>query len=730
MKLGAKEICAAVLLFITVTDASIFWDIPVLRQVLGFVLLTFLPGFLLIQIIRLTKDPLEKTLFAIGLSISFLMFGAVAMNFAYPPLGILRPISLFPIVLTFSVILAVLTLLAYRTGALDIQITLGPFNTLIDRILSPPLLAAGLILVLGILGPLFVRFGLNTIFSLLSMLSIAAIAMLIISRRVPERFYPLYIFVIAVALQYNRMLASPNLGGVDIHVELYFANLVRSTGFWDPMFSITSSLGEYVAMLSVTMLPNVYSVLLNVDTVWVYKIIFPIIVAFVPLGLYQIYKTQTKLSRRSVFLATFFFMSFFVFYTYLPVIPRQEIALLFFVLVVILILNNDLQESKRSALIILFIASMAVSHYATSYLFLFYLAILVIGSALIRSKNRQGRRQPLTAAICILAVVITLGWYMFMSGGAALESLISTGSHVASSLSSMFSAPADPYVAAGLNLNVVSESFTQQLAHDWQILTEVLIVIGLAFVTWQHRKTSKMSSQLLLLSLASFVILLFIIALPSLSARFNTVRSYAFALLFLAPCCVFGAEAIVDFISTRLHVKVDTALKLTSAALIVVFVSFFLFSTGSISEIAERPSNYASLSSPNNIDQHILYPRNQTWSYVVSTSTPSEDVYGSKWLGDVKDRSLVYSDVYSKSELSSYGNMSPDSVPLFWPVSFNQPIHHAYVYFGFTNQYGDLAILTNAGAIEKVRTASVRALTTGAADRIYSNGLTEAYYYQ
>lgn len=588
------------------------------------------------------------------------------------------------------------------------------------------MMAAGLILVIGILGPLFARCDFNSIFLVLSMLSIAAVAILIISRRVPERYYPLYILVISVALQYNRTLSSLNLGGLDSYYELYFANLVRSTGFWDPSYTVLySAIKDYTAMLSVTILPNVYSILLNVDNVWVFKIVWPIIFAFVPLGLYQIYKTQTKLSNTSAFLATFFFMSFFVFYMVLPVCTRQEIALLFFVLTVMVIMNKGLQGPKGSALLILFISSMAVSHYATSYIFVFYLGLLVIGCALIRSKNRQGRGQPLTT-IFVLAVVISFAWYIFASGGAAYEALIGVGNQVAGSLSTMYSTPVNPYLTNATSVNLVGASFTQQLSHYWQLLTEVLIVTGLAFATWQRRKTSKMSPQLHLLSLASFVMLFIVIVLPPISASFNTERAYVYALLFLAPCCVFGAEAIVDFTSDRLHLKAGTAIKLVSVALLVVLVPFFLLSTYTISEIAERPSNYAFLSSANHGDLSILYPNNTVWSYLAEITPPNPDVYESRWLGGATDGSLVYSDWITAPQLSGYGNISPNSVIFFGGANLYWPIHHAYVYFGFTNHHGNLAPSGSSGTVP---IASVPALTTGKADRIYSNGLDEVYYY-
>ena len=90
---------------------------------------------------------------------------------------------------------------------MSFQVTEKDIRVSISRIMSPVALGAALILALGILGALFVWFYSNSFFSLLSWLSIVLIVALIgISRRIPARFYPLFVFIIALTLQYNRTL--------------------------------------------------------------------------------------------------------------------------------------------------------------------------------------------------------------------------------------------------------------------------------------------------------------------------------------------------------------------------------------------------------------------------------------------------------------------------------------------------------------------------------------------
>ena|SRR5450756_371129 len=52
-------------------------------------------------------------------------------------------------------------------------------------------------------------------------------------------------------------------------------------------------------------------------------------------------------------------------------------------------------------------------------------------------------------------------------------------------------------------------------------------------------------------------------------------RTQEIAVLFLAPCCVFSIETIVDMTSSWLRVDKNLALKLKYAALIIVLVPYF-----------------------------------------------------------------------------------------------------------------------------------------------------------
>jgi uncharacterized membrane protein len=664
------------------------------------------------------------------------MFVPLVMNFVYPALGIAHPISLVPLATTFSLILAVLSVVAYRSGGFDFRVTIGDLRTLTKWSLSPPVLGAALILMLGILGGLFLRFYLDSLLALLSTLSVAAIVVVIaLSRRVSPRFYPLFIVVIALALEYSHTLASANLFGYDVHFELYFADVVRASGVWNPNFAISDvAVGDYYPMLSLTILPNVYSILMNVDNISVIQLVVPFLFAFVPLGVYRLSETQFKFSGRSAFLAAFFFMSFFGFFDELT---RQQIAELFLVLAVLVMMNERLQPTKSTALLILFITSMVVSHYATSYIFLIYLVVLLIGSALLGARKRQNEiRSVLIPTIAVLAVCEVFGWYIFASGGSPYQSLVGVGSYAYHTFVSDFFSTSNTYVAAGVGGGISGLPFTHALGHYWVIATEALIAIGVVVVVWR-RKTSRMNEQLLLLVVTSFCIMLVAIAVPALGTALTPYRLYALVLLFLAPCCVLGVAAIVDAASRLVHVNRDSVSKLkavvpvakplTCVLIVCVLVPYFLFSYNFIFELTENPQNYAFLPSQTQATRTIEYSDNESWSYLAQTPIPITSNAASTWLSSsMRANSSIYTDDPSGAEVVAYGHISPNLVNTLDLTPLNQSSENAYFYLGAANVQQQTVALTVNGTAQQLPISSLPVLN--GANLIYSNGLAEILY--
>ena len=80
-KLSKNHFFYTVFLIIFSTNIAVFFDIPMIRPVLGIIFLTIFPGLSLVLIMKLEKlSFLEKMLISIGLSIMFIMIFRLFLN--------------------------------------------------------------------------------------------------------------------------------------------------------------------------------------------------------------------------------------------------------------------------------------------------------------------------------------------------------------------------------------------------------------------------------------------------------------------------------------------------------------------------------------------------------------------------------------------------------------------------------------------------------------------------
>jgi uncharacterized membrane protein len=281
---SAKTWFLLILLLLVSTDLAVLLDIPVLRQGLGFLFFTVVPGLLILEIMKVEGlGRAERIVFAVALSVAFLMTCGLIINWAYFELGYETPLSKTSLTLSLSAVVAVLAIVAYiRTKSSFLDGLRGKDSETID-ILSPGVLLIALIPILGILGGLVVRFYESSLLSVLATVVIAGAAVLVILNRViPRRLFPLALFAIALALLLNRTLTSAYLYDIDIHYEYYFHKLVEQAAHWDAS-GVSDPLNS---MLSTTLLPTIYSALMKTDAIWIFKICFIAIFALAPVGLY------------------------------------------------------------------------------------------------------------------------------------------------------------------------------------------------------------------------------------------------------------------------------------------------------------------------------------------------------------------------------------------------------------------------------------------------------------
>jgi len=677
--------------------AGFGFDIPVLRQVIGFVFLTFVPGLLILRILKIHRvSAVESLLYSVGLSIAFIMFTGLLANFVLPLIGVSRPISILPLGATLTAFTLILGVIAYIRDR-DFSAPTQFNKTSIARILSPTYLLLLLLPLLAVLGTLLVNVYHNNLVLLFFIVVVACIVVLAAFRKLPQNAYGMAIAMIALGLLLHTSLVSSGLAfshlqglyGGDIHVEYYLQNLVLQNGYWDATIPNT-----YNTALSVVLLCPTYSMVLGLDGVWVLRVMYPLIFSLVPLVLFHIFREQ--IGARRAFLSAFFFMTMITFFTLMTITTRQQIAELFFALLVLLMIDRRLMPKQRVTLAITFSASLIVSHYALAYIGFFFLVVgwclwLLMGSRLRVAWQWLTRRfgglpqqivfsrafsAKAMAIVVVLYLVFTLGWYAGVGQGTALHSLLNIGQEQYSLVSSepgpsepgpsepgpasgggFFDlAERDPFVATALGLDFASASGLGKGFRILQYLTQLLVVIGFA---WLILRPRGFKAEFIALAAVSAFILLACIVVPRLSSYISLGRAYHVSLFLLSPLLVLGGEAVWDG-GRRLSRSVSSCLKsgqrlvlqprlggssplLVSLAL-ALLVPYFLFTSGFLFEVS-RSSLYGAGDLPSSmaLSGYRIGLEEDIGIY------NAEEFEAAEWLADnLPDDATVYADKYGR----------------------------------------------------------------------------------
>jgi uncharacterized membrane protein len=648
------------------------------------------------------------------------MFTGLLMNTVYPILGIPEPISIISLTVTISMVVLTLCILCYIRDK-DFY---GPNIIDIKKVLSPTTLFLCLIPFFSIFGTYLVNFYNNNLLLIVLIIIIfLTVILTCFNILLPKKLYPLGIFIIAISLLFHRSLISGYVWGWDIHHELYLANLVISNSIWNPAIPYPTN-----AMLSITMLSPIYSILCNISSVWIFKIIYPLLFSLVPLGLYQIFRKQT--SDRIAFLSCFFFVSLFTFYGEMLALARQQIAELFFVLLILLMIDKKMNKTTRSFLFILFGFSLTVSHYGLSYIYMFLLTLAWIILILIDNikahklirffpniffrdggkKNHytqtmiDRKNNSIKISFVLLFSILTMTWYIYISWSSNFTQIVSIGGKILQSISAE---TLDPRAVQGLGL-ITSE--TSSLLHDitkyLHLITQFFIVIGF-FTIFFKRCKEKFEKEYVIFSYIALAIITAAIIVPYFASTIGTTRLYHIMLIILSPFCIFGMKTIFQLFA-RSFKSYPAYIKDPLKFISVFFAVYLLFNTGFIYEIAGEDSSSISLNTKND------------YSIAVYTSP---EVLCAKWVTNVSNSS-IFADGTSRWLLYGFGYSRLRDMP----VHVSRIDYDSFIYLGSYNTREKtfrIEYKEKAYRITKIIDADV---ITKNRNKVYTNYVAELFY--
>jgi uncharacterized membrane protein len=616
-------------------------DIPIARQVICFLYLTFVPGFMIMNLLGAQElDNLESFLFSIGLSIAFLFIIGLLLNSFGPSIGISHPLSLVPLTIAISAITVLFAFLSYARN----KRVVFPFSNSLKIPIS--ILPLAVPPILSIAGAYLVNISGNSSILLLMIIAIAAISVtsILFQKRQLSKVYPLILLTVSIALLFHFTLISGYVHGADVHLEYYVFRITQNSSYWDPNISFGTTFraldtSRMNNMLSITVLPTIYSNLLNLDATWTLKVVFPLVFSFLPLGLYVLF--QQYFEKRIAFVSVLLVM-FGMSFLEITTLARQMIGEVFFVLLLIVLLDKKMKPTFQKTCFAIFGFALVTSHYAMALIFLF----LVVVSWLLIFGLRKRSSTIFKPSLIALFFSTMFLWYIYTSWSASFSSIEVFSRNIFSSLGEFFNPSSrGSQVLIGIGLQEAT-SIWQMASRFFAYATEAFIVIGL-FAVVSKKTEKKFEDEFVALLILSGAILAMCILLPQFALSLQMTRFLHITLLILAPMFFLGCETF-----TRLVLKRKN--KLLILLVLSILIPYFLFQTNFVYEITRQES----WSVPLSLSRMGLRPYTIEFCYV-----QEQDVFGATWLSKNLNTktTMIYADGPSvMNVLTSYGMIERD----------------------------------------------------------------------
>ena len=553
-------------------------ELWLLRPVVVVPVLTFVPGYLLLRIIGIQpRDFSTGLLYSLGLSLVSLMVYGFLLNSFLPLTGVSAVFT--EGTLFASVLLALCGLYVVyirRTEPVTVPVTRV---TALWQPWTLGLLSLPLVAVLG--ARTVTRFGNNAV--LLGML--AAVCVLVVAGYLdvlPQKLFPLAIVAIAASLLLHNSVLTHDLAW-DAGKEMRLAGLVIENGVWDPNVG-----GRWMknAMLRIVLLHPIYSILADIDLLWEFKTVSPLLFAFAPLAFYKAY--QTVVDRRNAFLAIVLPMSFFSFFTVLAWNSRTSGALLFLGLFALSLTDRSLGRVRRRVLTVCFLFGVIVSHYGMAYITLAAMPMVVVGLWVLLGPRNAEQFARTTATLVLLTGILALSWYTHIVHQAGAFDRLVTFSYgvFTDTLTDLLGSEQVVSTDESVTAQYATARFTSNTI-TW--LKQLYIVLGAAAAVgvgvqllrrlWSRFVKREAGETPADVDIAQLEYLLYATAFLGVFGltfvgvdKLNTARTLMPALLFFAPFVLVGPRLLFSKVGSAVDV---TSVRRGGRALLLAFVLVF-----------------------------------------------------------------------------------------------------------------------------------------------------------
>ena len=556
-------------------------------KVLLFICIALLPGMVLLRILHVAFRSVAICLlygFALGLLV--LMLSGLIANTVLYAVGVSRPLEMWGVFGAWNIAAAALIAISAFSNRTMLRI-----QKLRARSLTKPawvlLVLSSLLPVCATLGAWRLNNGSDGLVALITLCFAAALIVfvLIFRHRLNEGILVWFVFMLGLAVLLMTSMRGWDIIGHDIERELRVFTLAQQHGRWD----IALNRDPYNACLSITILPQMLSVILGVSGVIIFKVMLQLAFAGCVAVVYILLRQYA--SKFAALIGALLFICYPTFINDAAMLTRQGVAYLFFALA-ILVISNKAQRWRYKWLFLLCAAGAIISHYSTAYMFvsLFAMAVVIKYVAKWWYKRKHGPERvprnttvlsPLFAASLFLMTFIWYSQITATSTGltttlqksiANIPSLFSDearSSDVAGVLFASGKTQADLYedylsgtikgdiksvddaaeFLPGLTEDAmpptdlgkklqdmgVNLGLTSELRQHFAKVLQVLAVAGVAYAAYRFIKHKPHAQGLdfTCLSVASIGLLGLMVVLPVLSVNYGILRAFQQTLIFL-----------------------------------------------------------------------------------------------------------------------------------------------------------------------------------------------------
>jgi uncharacterized membrane protein len=625
-----------------------------LRAFFWLLFLLFIPGLHLLRLLKIQKlDFLGSVLFSLGLSLFMLMGVGVFLDFIVHQLSLGYPFSVNFILLAYVFILGLFLSYEYRDYFLFNKEEEIQFNLYKRELDLPPITLYLLLLpLLAFIGSYASNYYNTNQITMIFLFFASLLPIMVGYGKVHRHQYPLAIFMLSLSVLLHTALLTNYIWGWDINIEYSVINDVIGRGSLD--FVIPHYL---FSMLSLVVIGPILTSVLNLDSLWVIKVIYPVIFSFVPVGIYYF---ASKITQKEIaFFSSFLCIAIYPFCNDMVQLARQQIAELFLVLFLASLLCCEIGKPKRMFIATIFICGIIFSHYGLAWITIIVLTIgvlLIYLNKLLEMGNFDHHElgklsNDLTAKIneiiglkqktCEniintilfpITLILFFAWYIYLSSGRFFKEAVGIVDNLNSIIFNEFgSRSSSEGLRIAQDLLVPHKYFTHEITKYLNLITIFGIFVGLVYLTLFKRNKNP---EFWAICSGFFLIVVFTVAIPRFSQALNFARFYQIGFLSLCVSSIIGISITIYYIYSifRLPGKC-THLKILG----IFFMFFLLFNTGFIYEVFKDNSNSIALNKDLNSR---IYP---IWS--------DSEIQGLSWSDNYITNNYPYT---SESRLEQY----------------------------------------------------------------------------